>query len=209
MFEDALPLPLFDRLASAVRAVGRERLKRNYTTTFWLPRDATPRNIAEECVFQLLSLLNPGESCIGMEWWLGRLAYGEKLRHHFDRDMTIHKESGQFVHPLFASAFCLNDFPTSPTVITNQIPSPDGTSKIPAKPTVKDVAPAVANHYTVFAGNLRHGVIPDRAARKRFESGDVPPEMRLTFLVNYWDRRPSPPVCLDYDGTIYSSLENY
>ena len=32
--------------------------------------------------------------------------------------------------------------------------------------------------------------------------------LRLTLLVNYWDRRPLPPVCRDYDGTIYAALCN-
>ena len=206
MFSDALPQPMFERLADAVRAVGRERLKRNYTTTFWLPRASTPRNIAEACVMELLNLLDVGDRCIGMEWWLGRLAYGERLRYHFDRDMTVHKETGQFVHPIFASSLYLNDFPSGPTVVTDQVPSEDGLSKVPPKPTVKDSAPALANHYTVFAGDLRHGVIPKREARRQFEAGTGPDEMRLTFLVNYWDRRPLPPVCMDYDGSIYPSL---
>ena len=34
------------------------------------------------------------------------------------------------------------------------------------------------------------------------------PELRLTLLVNYWDRRPAPPNCRDYDGTIYPSIQD-
>ena len=30
---------------------------------------------------------------------------------------------------------------------------------------------------------------------------------RLTLLINYWDRRPLPPVCRDYDGTVYKALQ--
>src|SRR5437867_4093488 len=33
------------------------------------------------------------------------------------------------------------------------------------------------------------------------------PELRMTLLVNYWDRRPIPPNCRDYDGTVYNSLQ--
>jgi hypothetical protein len=32
--------------------------------------------------------------------------------------------------------------------------------------------------------------------------------MRLTLLVNYWDRRPMPPICFDYDGAIYGDLSD-
>ena len=34
------------------------------------------------------------------------------------------------------------------------------------------------------------------------------PELRLSLLVNYWDRRPIPPNCRDYDGTVYKALQN-
>jgi hypothetical protein len=27
-------------------------------------------------------------------------------------------------------------------------------------------------------------------------------------LVNYWDRRPMPPNCRDYDGSIYAAILN-
>src|SRR5437867_3549259 len=33
-------------------------------------------------------------------------------------------------------------------------------------------------------------------------------ELRLTLLVNYWDRRPSAPNCRDYDGTIYPAIQS-
>jgi hypothetical protein len=33
-------------------------------------------------------------------------------------------------------------------------------------------------------------------------------ELRLTLLINYWDRRPMPPNCRDYDGTIYPAILN-
>jgi len=191
----------------AVRSIGRERLKRNYTTTFWFPRDAEPRNVAEECVVQLSRLVDPGRACIGMEWWLGRLRFGEKLRLHFDRDMTLRKQTGQFVHPLLGSVLYLNEFPSSPTVILEQVPSPDGKTRIPARAERRELVAAIPNRYAVFPGNLRHGVIPDEDAAQGYERGSGSSELRLTFLVNYWARRPLPPLCFDYDGSIYPSLK--
>jgi len=206
VFENALPSSLFDRVASAVRATGGERLKRNYTTTFWFAMGAAPRNVAEDAIVDLLRLANPGPDCVGVEWWLGRLPQGKKLRFHFDRDMTLRKETGQFVHPILASILYLNLFPSSPTVILDQVPGPDGESRIPEKPGVRAAVDAVPNRYLVFPGNLRHGVRPRAAAAD--DPGHATSELRLTLLVNYWDRRPLPPMCRDYDGSIYPSLQH-
>ena len=206
LFEEALPGSRFERLARAVRSIGRRRIKRNYTTTFWYPREAEPTNVAEDCIVRLAQLAAPGPDWIGAEWWLGRLRYGERLRFHFDRDMTLRKQTGNFVHPLQASALYLNAFPSSPTVILDQVPSPDGKSRIPEKPTRRENIEPVPNRYMVFPGNLRHGVIPKGDSPDRSE----PPseELRLSFLVNFWGRRPLPPLCFDYDGSIYPELRD-
>lgn len=210
-FEEVLPDVIFNKLINAVRSIGNDRLKQNYTTTFWFPRDSEPTNIAEVAVVELLKLADPPAQCTGIEWWLGRLGPGEKLRYHFDRDMTIRKKTGLFVHPLYASVFYLNTFPSSPTVILDQVPSADGKSRIPAKPQHREAVQAVENRYVVFPGNLRHGVIPDADKSKNIdpqENEQDAEDFRLTLLVNYWDRRPLPPICFDYDGSIYGQLKN-
>jgi len=69
---------------------------------------------------------------------------------------------------------------------------------------------AVPNVYVAFRGNLRHGVVVKPARRQsacNSKKMDKSPKLRLTLLVNYWDRRPIPPVCRDYDGTIYGALQ--
>ena len=200
--EEVLPGSLFERLVRAVRSVGDERLEKNYTTTFWYPIGAEPTNVAEESIVELCRLVNPPASCSGVEWWLGRLGFGEKLRYHFDRDMTVKKQTGNFVHPLYASILYLNSFPSSPTVILNQVPTSDGKSRNPPKPTARESVNAVSNRYIVYPGNLRHGVIPDKTAQTAPTS-----ERRLTLLVNYWVKRPLPPICFDYNGKIYGRLQ--
>jgi len=202
LFEEVVPGSLFERLVRAVRAVGDERLKKNYTTTFWYSIGAEPTNVAEETIVELCRVLNPPASCSGAEWWLGRLGHGERLRYHFDRDMTVQKQTGLFVHPIYASVLYLNSFPSSPTVILNQVPTSDGKSRVPPKPTSRKSVDAVSNRYIVFPGNLRHGVIPDKAEPKAPAE-----EKRLTLLVNYWVNRPQPPICYDYDGKIYGHLQ--
>lgn len=205
LFESALPTPLFDALHRAVAAIGDERIQKNYTTTFWYPRDAAPSILPEQCIVALMEFADPGDECTGIEWWVGRLRHGEKLRLHFDRDMTIRNATRRFVHPIKASALYLNAFPSSPMVVLDQVPSPDGRSKIPERGATRQTIEAVPNRYAVFRGDLRHGVLPrEGQAPSAAEPGT--PAFRLSLLVNYWHRRPQPPVCYDYDGSIYPSL---
>lgn len=214
LFEEALRVPIFEKLVSAVRAIGSERMKGNgsYTTTFWFPRDASPTNIAEETIIELINLVDPGPDCIGTEWWLGRLGHGKELRLHFDRDLALKRKTGESIHPILSSVFYLNGFPNSPTVILDQVLGPDGKTKIPEKAEFGRSFDAVPNHYVVFPGNLRHGVIPNwnkpDGADNMDASNDFSDDLRLTLLVNYWHRRPLPPICTDYDGSIYAALKS-
>jgi hypothetical protein len=213
LFEDALPNPLFRLLAGAVRAVGTERIENmgSYNTTFWFPLGAKPTNIAEESVSKLCALVRPGPKCVGMEWWLGRLKYGESLPFHTDRDRSLHKQTGQIVHPLWSSILYLNRYPSTPTIVLDQVLGPDGKSWVPPKPKSGMSLDAVPNDYAVFRGDLRHGVVANGVPRKppgRSRKTQKSPELRLTLLVNYWDRRPVPPNCRDYDGSVYQALQN-
>ena len=212
LFTDALPIPLFRRLVRAVRAVGTERLNGSgsYTTTFWFPCGAKPTNVVEETLVKLRPLVRPGAKCIGMEWWLGRLKYGQSLSFHFDRDLTLKNQTGQTVHPLWSSILYLNRFVSSPTVILDQVLGPDGRSLVPPEAEFGKAIDAVPNEYAAFRGNLRHGVVVNGARRKAAGPStqrEKSPKLRLTLLVNYWDRRPMAPICQDYDGSIYHPLQ--
>src|SRR5690349_22125107 len=213
LVEDALPNPLFRRLGRALGAVGTERMEDmgSYSTTFWFPVGTKPRNVVEEAVTLLFTVVQPGPECIGMEWWLGRLKRGESLPFHTDRDRSLRKETGQIVHPLWSSILYLNRFPASPTIVLDQVLSPDGKSWIPPKAESGRTLDAVPNHYVVFRGDLRHGVV---AHSDKQVAGDLPTgreksrELRLTLLVNYWDRRPAPPNCRYYCCSNYRAIHD-
>ncbi len=196
---NALPDPLFTELARAAHEVGNERLGDGYATNFWFALEASPRNLVEEAIVVLRRLARPGPRCIGAEWWLGRLRQGESLDLHFDRDLALERLEGRIVHPLRSSVLYLNSFPSSPTVVLEQVLGRDGRSLVPpCAKSGKSVRPA-PNHYLVYPGNLLHGVVAQRAARR---TGGL----RLTLLVNYWDQRPLAPICRDYDGSVYAAL---
>jgi len=208
---EALPAPLFRRLVRAIKKIGTERLEDSYTTNFWFPLDARPpNNIVEEIILRLSRLVRPGPRCKGAEWWLGRLPYGKSLSMHFDRDLTLEKRTGQVVHPLWASILYLNRFHSSPTVILDQVLSRDQQSLVPPKAKFGKTIYPVPNHYVVYPGNLYHGVVTDQATLKPngvSRNGKHSPNLRLTLLINYWDRRPLLPVCRNYDGSVYQALQ--
>lgn len=207
--EAALPETLFRKVDDAVRSAFREkrRGKSSYSTTFWYPRGAAPANVAEEAISVLMRKVSLPQDCVGMEWWLGRLGYRKKLNFHFDRDLVLSRETGESIFPLLGSVFYLNDFPSSPTVLTDQVPGPDGKSKVPAEPNLTLAVAAIRNNYVIFPGNLYHGVLPDSSIpHAGADPGKEPEEKRLTLLINYWHRRPSAPICNDYDGSVYPSL---
>jgi len=210
LYSNALPVPLFRRLVRAVREIGTERLEESYKTNFWFPLNGEPNHIVEEVVARLSHLARPGPRCIGVEWWLGRLPYGKPLSMHFDRDLTLEKRTGRVAHPVWGSILYLNRFPSSPTVILDQVLSRDQKSMVPPEAKFSRTIYPVPNQYVVYRGNLYHGVAANGASRKPSGSSKKaknPPELRLTLLINYWDRRPLPPVCRDYDGTVYKALQ--
>jgi len=208
LFTEALPEPLFRRVVRAVEAVGMDRMENmgSYSTTFWFPLGAKPTNVIEECVGELHTLAEPGPQCLGMEWWLGRLQRGESRPFHTDRDRSLRKLTGEIVHPLWSSILYLNRFPNTPTIIYDQVLAPDGHSWVPPQPESGKALDAVPNHYVTFQGDLRHGVVANGAATDPSGGSENMPKLRLTLLVNYWHRRPAPPNCRDYDGTIYPSI---
>lgn len=211
LFTDALPAPLFRRLVRAVRKVGTERLAESYQTNFWFATGAEPKNIVEEVITRLFPLVRPGPKCLGVEWWLGRLPYGKSLGMHFDRDLALEKQTGEVAFPLWASILYLNRFPSSPTVVLDQVLDDDRKSLVPPKAKYGRSLEPVPNHYVVYRGNLYHGVVANGEGNgvppSRSRKTKKPPEMRLTLLINYWAQRPLPPVCRDYDGTVYKALQ--
>jgi len=186
--ENALPVEVFRRLSNAVRQVGDEALRASYSTNFWFDFKAKARSIAEDAILRLLPLAQPGGRCVGAEWWLGRLKYGESLGIHADRDLSLHARTGEVRHPLRSSILYLNRYRSSPTVLLHDAAGG------------KAIAPE-PNRYVVYPGDLQHGVLAQRPAPERRS-------LRLTFLVNFWDRRPLAPACRDYDGGVYRSLQD-
>jgi len=180
VIEAALPPPLVRRAREAIARIGSERLRQSYFTTFWLPRRAAPAHAVEEAVLALWPLAG-ARRCAGAEWWLGR-AYTTDLpvEFHFDQDVKGRHRR----HPRLSSVFFFNPVRGGQLAVTDQVP----TSRTAMR--LETVAPR-RNRYAIFAGNLLHGVLDARGRTPGKRVQGPRGRLRVTLVVNYWDRRPT------------------
>jgi len=180
VIEAALPLPLVRRAREAIVRLGSERLRQSYFTTFWLPRGSVPAHAVEEAVIALWRLAG-ARRCDGAEWWLGR-AYTTDIpvEFHFDEDVKGRRRR----HPQLSSVFFFNSVRGGQLAVTDRVPTSQAAMRL------ETVAPR-RNRYAIFAGNLLHGVLDARGRTPRKRVHGARGRLRLTLVVNYWDRRPT------------------
>ena len=180
VIEAALPLPLVRRAREAIVRLGSERLRQSYFTTFWLPRGSVPAHAVEEAVIALWRLAG-ARRCDGAEWWLGR-AYTTDIpvEFHFDEDVKGRRRR----HPRLSSVFFFNSVRGGQLAVTDQVPTSQAAMRL------ETVAPR-RNRYAIFAGNLLHGVLDARGRTPGKRVHGARGRLRLTLVVNYWDRRPT------------------
>ena len=180
VIEAALPPPLVRRAREAIARIGSERLRQSYFTTFWLPRRAAPAHAVEEAVLALWPLAG-ARRCAGAEWWIGR-AYTTDVpvEFHFDQDVKGRHRR----HPRLSSVFFFNPVRGGQLAVTDQVPTSRAAMRL------ETVAPR-RNRYAVFAGNLLHGVLDARGRTPGKRVQGPRGRLRVTLVVNYWDRRPT------------------
>jgi len=180
VIEAALPLPLVRRAREAIVRLGSERLRQSYFTTFWLPRGSVPAHAVEEAVIALWRLAG-ARRCDGAEWWLGR-AYTTDIpvEFHFDEDVKGRRRR----HPRLSSVYFFNSVRGGQLAVTDQVPMRQAAMRL------ETVAPR-RNRYAIFAGNLLHGVLDARGRTPGKRVHGARGRLRLTLVVNYWDRRPT------------------
>ena len=178
MIDAALPDPLVRRARAAVARLRGERFRESYFTTFWLPRGAPPGNVLEEAALRLAR--HARVKCAGLEWWIGR-TYTTRvpIEFHYDEDVKGRRRR----HPLVSSVFFFNSVRGGQLAITDATPG-----RAPQK--LEAVKPR-RNRYALFAGNLLHGVLDRNGRTPRRALPGPRGRLRVTLVVNYWDRRPA------------------
>ncbi len=184
----AVSPPLFARVRTGVRALGGERLRSTYETTFWFDL-GRPSSIIEEAVVALRSLL-PRQPMAGVEWWLSRMRTSRiRVDFHQDRDEKLALRNGKLRHPLFSSVLFLNRVRGGALAVTAQPPDHGNPCCVPL-PLEADLISPRANRLVWFQGSLTHGVLDaeNRVPGRRPAGAG---ELRLSVVMNWWRRRPS------------------
>ena len=180
MIDGALAEKLVRRARAAVSRLGGERLRQSYFTTFWLPRAATPAHPLEEAVLALWPLAR-APSARGAEWWIGRAhTTSIPVEFHFDQDVKGRARR----HPVVSSVLFFNAVRGGQLAVTDQVPGGSIATRL------EIVAPR-RNRYALFAGSLLHGVLDARGRTPQRRLPGPPGRLRVTLVVNYWDRRPT------------------
>ncbi len=190
LIDAALPPREFGALARAIRALGTERLRDSYQTTFWFDFGGEPSNRVERAVTHLRPLL-PGSAkrCAGVEWWLSRMRTSNvKVDFHRDRDNALAAKTGREVRPTWSTLLYLNRCRGGLLAVTKESPNPRNPAFAPNRHDFDLVEPQ-PNRFCFFDGRLTHGVLD---AKNRIPGGRLPrePELRLAIAINFWKQRP-------------------
>ncbi len=189
VIHDALPPQDFQRLLKRVRALGTERLRNTYQTTFWYDF-GPPTNVVETVILALRPQVPKERRIVGVEWWLSRMYTTDvRVDFHQDRDEKLALATGRLIHPRISSVLFLNRVRGGSLAITEDLPEPENPSLAPSSLDFSLVAPR-PNRLVLFDGNLTHGVLD---ANNQVPEGKLPgrSRLRLTLAMNWWHRRPT------------------
>lgn len=189
--EPALPAPAFRALRRRVLALGPERLRESYQTTFWYPFDAPPSNHVERAARVLLGHLPSARRArvIGVEWWLSRMRTSNvKVDFHVDRDNALFDDTGRTARPVTSSVLYLTTSVGGLLAVTAAPADPRRVACAPDTDDFELVEPR-PNRFAFFDGALTHGVLD---ARNEVPLRRLPtePGWRVGVAVNFWHRRP-------------------
>ena len=188
--EAAVPAPLFRLLLRRVGALGTERLRQTYQTTFWYDF-GPPANVVEEVILSLRPGVVRRRRVAGVEWWLSRMDPTDvRVDFHQDRDEKLALRTGELVHPRISSVLFLNRVRGGALVVTKEKPDPDNPSLAPARLDTADLVAPRPNRLVVFDGTLTHGVLD---AENQIPDGKLPgrARQRRTLVMNWWGHRPT------------------
>lgn len=179
----------FSGLVRRIRAVGRERLRRTYQTTFWYDL-GEPSCVPEEAILALKQRLPRRDRIAGVEWWLSRMfATNVQVDFHRDRDEKLALETGQEENPRYSSVLFLNRVRGGALAVTVDPPDPDAPAQSPAHLDFTLVAPR-PNRFVWFEGWLTHGVLDEENQIPR-DRRRAPSRLRRALVMNWWLARPT------------------
>jgi len=166
-----------------IEAYLREHASRQIT--FWKSKDkiSKPRTAVELAILQSRPLVPISEDELeGAEWWCRNHSVASGMNLHVDQDLETTDRKNSV--PAFSSVLYLSDV-GGPTYVMNQVAG-ETEGLQPAVPTSGSLAFPHRGLFIVFRGNLVHGVLNPTVSHKGH---------RLSVVINWWRRKPSPPAC--------------
>ncbi|MDX2009077.1 MAG: hypothetical protein SFW67_02745 [Myxococcaceae bacterium] len=187
----ALPRRRFQGLLERIVALGAERLRESYQTTFWFSFDERPASLVDAAALVVRAHLpaHRRRGVVGVEWWLSRMRTSNvKVDFHRDRDNALFDATGRTVTPVTSSLLYLTHSVGGLLAVSTAPPNPRAPACAPDPSTFEVVEPR-PNRFVFFDGRLTHGVLD---ARNEVPLKRLPtqPGYRLGIAINFWHRRP-------------------
>ena len=204
-YADALPEAIIPYLLNEAekahaweKRVRDPNLKHSKAATNWvdMANILKPRTASEMAVNFLLKLAFPDGTLpkggiAGGEWWIQSRNTNENIGFHVDKDEGVASEEQWMKMPALSTVTYLTD-EGGPTLVLNQSSNRGGNQQTPELPTQGILVFPKKNRHILFRGNLQHGVVG--------EFGEKGVNIkRVTFLVNWWDKKPMSPYCMSID----------
>jgi len=174
-------------------------LKHSKAATNWASMEniRNPRTASEMAVALLLEIAFPDGrmpegGVAGGEWWVQLRSSNENIGFHVDKDEGVASEEQWMKMPVLSTITYLTD-EGGPTLVLDQSSNRGGNRQTPELPTKGVLVYPKKNRHVLFRGNLQHGVVG--------EFGEKRGGQRVTFLVNWWDKKPMSPYCMSIDDT--------
>ena len=205
VFPDSLMPLLIEECRNANRWEKKARdpnLKDSKAATNWAPMEniRNPRSAAEMAVAILYNFAFPDGKVprggvAGGEWWVQMRSSNENIGFHVDKDEGIASEEQWMKMPVLSTVTYLTDV-GGPTLVLNQSSNRGGNKQEPELPVRGVLVYPKRNRHMLFRGNLQHGVVGE------FGQVSQGGAERITFLVNWWDKRPMAPYCMNVKDKI-------
>ncbi|MSR78455.1 MAG: hypothetical protein EXS63_09600 [Candidatus Omnitrophica bacterium] len=190
IYQNAIPAALFKQFRDW--ALGIHPTPEGKTV--WFPLNRSPRYLPEKVIAHLYRLIQ--RECkvryLGAEWWMGYRKPEDSFHYHVDRDESLFQKTRKMVNPDLATILYVTGSGGA-TFIPNDFIRPE-TGKISRAAVTSSlkIFPR-PNKYAAFSGNLFHSVLAGEP------SSSPNAELRITFLVNFWNQRPHKPASIDPD----------
>ena len=162
------------------------------------PRTAAEMAVAILFHFAFPNGALPAGGIAGGEWWVQRRHTSENIGFHIDKDEGIASEEQWMKMPVLSTVTYLTDV-GGPTLVLEQASNRGGNRQEPELPVRGVLVYPKRNRHMLFPGNMQHGVVGEFALRQPQQDGGVGggSSERITFLVNWWDKKPMSPYCME------------